>query len=115
MDTRDYMFWLLCLPARLALATFLLIKDISPYNTIVCYTIAFVLFIKFLDQQCSNRPVYLGGFGGEVYWHNARLIHMSMYATAGTLMLYYTWGGAILYVDVPIAIVVHWRSFQHGV
>lgn len=108
-DCREKMFCLLCLPARLALATVVTVleDDLFPYNIILCYTIAFVLLLKFLMQECSDRQVYLGGFGGEVYWHNARLIHAVVYSSAATLLLYKPWGGVILYIDVLVAIYVH--------
>lgn len=103
------MFWFLCLPARLALATVLTLlgDDLFPYNIVLCYTIAFVLLLKFLMQECSNESLFLGGFGGEVYWHRARIVHMVVYASAATLLLHYPWGAIVLYVDFFVAVYVH--------
>ena len=113
---RNILFWSLCLPARLTVATliFILGNSIFPYNIILCYIIASVFLLKFADQACSSREEYLGGFGGVVYWHEARIVHAIIYATTATLLIRISWAGVFLYLDIFVALYTHAQR-EYGV
>lgn len=100
---RAIIFFGVCLPVRLALATCAL------YLTSRLFGILPILIsIGFFYKWSRRFPNETGIFGGPAYWAEVRLLHSYLWLAGGISILVqeYRLAGGILYLDIFIGLII---------
>jgi hypothetical protein len=107
---RDVLVWIVCIPVRLAIALmtlWILLRDPAPPSWVRLSVAAYAAWtaIGFWTQAIVVRPT-VGGFGGVVWWTEARWIHALLWTTAAIFLATSSewWGAVPLLVDVVVGI-----------
>lgn len=90
MEIKDVLFWLLCVPIRLLLLTY-----VSHTSTLRFF--ASIISIVWLSGIMDNKNV--GFFGGKVWWAEERKLHGVLWALYAA-----THDSQWLMIDVMVAI-----------
>lgn len=85
MEYRTKLFYFGCVPARMAIATVLLLginPMVSGVSILGC--VALIMAIGFLINHIRHKKV--GFFGGQAWWHNYRIFHVGIWVIASVLL-----------------------------
>lgn len=116
-EKRMQYFWMFCIPLRTVIAIFATLATLQE-NKILFYVVgsytAFTATVFFLNVLRTLQGIKKKGFfGGDMWWKNARYIHISIYLLCSILSFLQTYGsGVVLFVDVQFAIslgILHYR------
>lgn len=85
MERRTKLFYFGCVPARIAIATILLL-GINPmvYGVSILGCIALIMAIGFLVNHLRHKKV--GFFGGQAWWHDFRKFHTGVWVLVSILL-----------------------------
>ena len=116
-EKRLQYFWMFCIPVRTVIAIFATLATLQT-NKILFYVlgsytaITATNFLVNVFRTCQGTKTK-GGFGGDMWWKNARYIHIFIYSLCSILSFLEIYGsGVILFVDVQLGIslgILHYR------
>lgn len=103
---RARLFWTVCIPLRLALATVsIVLGAMNEWTWLqVQAWIALAQLLGFAEAALRDPAV--GLLGGTVWWKMPRLVHVAMYGVfVASALQRQWWAGLFLVLDVAVAIV----------
>ena len=85
MERRTKLFYFGCVPARIAIATILLLGS-NPivYDISILGCIALIMATGFLVNHLRHKKV--GFFGGQAWWHDFRKFHTGVWVLVSILL-----------------------------
>tara|TARA_B110000046_G_scaffold78194_1_gene86320 strand:+ start:1004 stop:1393 length:390 start_codon:yes stop_codon:yes gene_type:complete len=102
-DTRRRLFWAVCVPVRVGLATGALVigaraPQLLLYVGIYAALTAAAFAVNAMRAHAGGKRT--GGLGGAVWWARMRYVHVVLWAACAALALRRVrWAGAVLAVD----------------
>ena len=99
----DALFWMACVPARLAISTFALVCGLYGAWTLLAAHAVFAVWqlLGFLEAITNSRTV--GRLGGVAWWASMRPLHMITHTLFVVLALMRVWWcGVVLFVDTAM-------------
>lgn len=110
-QTRDRLFALGCLPARILIVVLLIIFATHETFRIAGASLCIIVSLTFTTKYL--RRDMIGGFGGVAWWHVNRLKHAALYMTTGILLLLgYEWAGCVLIADVLMGVYAYTHKVE---
>lgn len=111
-ESRAYLFWVVCVPLRIAMATGFAILNKWHFKwerTLLVWYTAVIAF-GFTTQLIMRRKV--GFFGGHVWWKESRYLHALTHVTACVLaLLGVRYAYILLFIDIGIGVFTKiWAS-----
>jgi len=119
-DKRLQYFWMFCIPVRTFIAisaTIVTLQDnIYLFYILGFYTAMTALTFGINAVRTLQGIKKLGGFGGEMWWKNARYIHIIIYSLCSILSFLQIHGsGVVLFADVQFGIILGRLHHRYGV
>ena len=113
-------FFLLCVPARCAVAVLFLLAPRYGLDALLRTLGAYALFtaanFAYYAVLTARGEYTTGGTGGEVWWAKLRYLHIALWSTAGgAALLGQAWAGWVLFTDVAIGFLGGVARYSTGV
>jgi len=109
-STRHRLFWLICIPFRIAYAALALFLGIKDPHTLLRVQAGIAALQMFGFVRSLRKTV--GGFGGDAWWAAARPVHVSTYAAFVVSASFAVWWAGLFLVADVILGAVTWHTVR---